>query len=112
MPILAQDVDVFLDKFAPGDLIAFFAITVVFTTGLLVVITICVTTMISSIRIASINAKLAEKLAQQGMSPDEIQQVINHSSKRPDPGKLPRPWRRAEPLQSETPGKPASFGSA
>ncbi len=116
MLLLAQNASGFeaiLDKLGPDELVPFCAIAVVFGTGLLVVITVCVTSMISSIRIASINARLVERLAEQGMSPEEIEQVVKTSvlSDEDDRGcrKIARrgAWRRAEqPLPTERPHKP------
>ena len=113
MHLFAQssDFEALLNRLPADEMVGVFAIATVFTTVLLIVITVCVTRTISSIRIASINAKLADKLAQQGMSADQIESIVKTSSRRGMPVCWPNRWQRATPLQSELPGKPARFES-
>ncbi len=114
MPFIAQtsDLEAVLNKLPADEMVGVFAIAMVFTTLLLVVLTVSVTRMVSSIRIASINARLAEKLAQQGMSAEQIQDIVKTSSRRGIAVSWPNRWQRATPLSTELPGKPARFESA
>lgn len=71
----------FLDRIPADQLTAVAITSVVFGTLLLCVITLSVTRTIRCVLIAGANARLAEKLAGQGMSAEQITEVVKANSR-------------------------------
>jgi len=95
---------------APTDeIMVMFVVFTVFTTLLLVTVAICVTHTVRTIKVASINARLTEKLASQGIPMEQVEQLVRANQRRPILPRLSMPsrWRKAQTRGVTMPGKPA-----
>jgi hypothetical protein len=65
-----------LERIPSGDLTGMIIVGIVFLSILLIVVAVSVTRTVQSICIASANSRMAERLAQQGMAPDQIERLV------------------------------------
>ena len=70
-----------MDRFPCDELLAMFVVGMVFSTVLIAVVAWCVTSTIRAVLVASANARMAEKLAGQGMPGDQIARLVQANSR-------------------------------
>jgi hypothetical protein len=96
-----------LDRFPTDEIMVMFIVAVVFSTLLLVSITWFVTGTIRTIHIAAVNARMAEKLCQQGIPSEQVERIVRSNWRR---GRLFGRWRSPVAsrwqMPSGAPGKP------
>lgn len=100
-----------LESAPSHEIMVMVVVGIVFSTMLMIVLTVCVTNTIRSIKTASINSRLTEKLVKEGLSCEQIERLVRANSRRfylPGiPAKWkPSKWQKAESLAQTTPGKP------
>ena len=97
-----------LDKAPTDEIMVMFVVFVVFSSLILITTTFFVTNTIRSIKVASINAQLTEKLVQQGVPHEQVERLVRANSKgiKLPNIQLPSRWRKAQQPASTMPGKP------
>lgn len=114
MNILAQEntsqgIAGILESAPTDEITAMFVVFVICMTVLTIAIAGFVTGTIQSIRIASIRARLVQQLAAQGMSPNEIQRLIQQSGVHSESRfAWPSRWQKAPAARPSMPGKPVA----
>ncbi len=97
------------DRFSSDEMFVILIIAIVFSSLLIATITWCVTSTVRSVLIAAANAKMADKLAQQGMPAEQIHHLVQANSRSglfSCGGRAPRGWQKPRQPLERTYGKP------
>ena len=101
----------FLNRLNPNDLMAIVIVGIVFTTILAIVVTVSVTRTVRVTLVAGANARMAEKLAAQGYTAEQVERIVVANSRTfrlPSLcRKRPRGWQTPAHGYPQVPGKPA-----